>query len=109
MRVIDLQVSYQALPEQARIQGMEMAAGAYKQMAALAQARQENLSRPEKVMQAAQTSSSAMSAVDLRERRIAQPLTRPRDAKEPESFLYTERGVKRMPVQSVGKNLDLFI
>lgn len=109
MRLLDLQVSYQALPEQARLQGMEHAAGAYRQVAAMALARQENLERPEKVIQAASTTSASMAAIDPREKRMHSQQQPSKSSREVETFIDNERGIKRKPPTPVGSKLDLFI
>lgn len=109
MRLIDLQVSYQALPEQARAQGMEMAATTYRHMQDLASNRTENLTRPERVQQAAQVSSSAMPALDPRENRRGIAPVRDEKRDLPDVQIYSPRGKIGMPVAAVrGRNLDLY-
>ena len=108
MRLIDLQVSFQALPDQAKAQGMEMAASTYRHMQDLAVNRAENLSRPERVQQAAQVASSAMPALDPRENRCGISAVREERREPPEPVLYSPRG-KTVSVQAVrGKSLDLY-
>lgn len=110
MRLIDLQVSFQALPEQARQQGMEMASNTYRHVQDLARNRAENLARPERVAQAAQVSSSVMQPLDPREnRRGISPVREERRERDlPEAVLYSPRG-KTAGVQAVrGRALDLY-
>lgn len=110
MRLIDLQVSFQALPEQARQQGMEMASTMYRQVQDLARNRAENLARPERVQQAVQVSSSGLQALDPRENRRGIPAVREerRERDLPVAFLYSPRGKTEAVAGVRGRNLDLY-
>lgn len=108
MRLIDLQVSYQALPEQARAQGMEMAASTYRHVQDLARNRAENLSRPERVAQTAQTNASPAMLADVRENRRG--IQREREAVETkqtrELFLYSPSG--KTPIRVTAARYDVY-
>jgi len=109
MRLIDVQVSFQSLPEHARTHGMEVAGAKYRQMQAIAEARNENLARPERVSQAQQLGASAFPVIDSREE-IRKPRSdRFEKSSAEEPMIYSAKGTKQLPVQQVGTKLDLFI
>ncbi|MBL8020638.1 MAG: hypothetical protein JNM27_13290 [Leptospirales bacterium] len=110
MRLMDVQVSLQSVPEQARVHGMEIAATSYKQIQALGQSLKESQTRPEQVIQAQPDTTGAFtlidSRVDPRRKSDRQHVTH-NTFEEPK--LYSARGTKQLPVQPAGQKLDLFI
>ncbi|MCE9600188.1 MAG: hypothetical protein K8S54_19680 [Spirochaetia bacterium] len=107
---MDVQVSLQSVPEQARVHGMELAAISYKQVQELAQSRHVSQTRPEQVIQVQSTTPGAFPMIDSK----SEPRRKPERGhishnsfEEPK--LYSARGTKRLPVQAIGQKLDLFI
>lgn len=107
---MDVQVSLQSVPEQARVHGMEIAATNYRQIQALGQSLKESQSRPEQVIQAQAATPGNFPLVDSKnEPRRKQERAHVTANTFEEPKLYSARGTKQLPVQPAGQKLDLFI
>ncbi len=106
IRPLDMQVNFNAVPEVARQTTSHDASIQYKQVAALGQARVENLARPESVVEVAGRSASQFRTIQNDENRVFAS-RRPRGSRDEKADeplrLYEPVGYSR----KVGRRSDL--